>query len=171
MDPITVAAGSALVGAMATDAWEQIREAVVALWRRARPEAADTVGPELEELRAEVLRARRDTDEDTESALAGAWRLRLHQLLRQAAEDAQDTAQRTAQSRAQHTAQSTASAAELAAELRGLLDELLLPALSTDERTEVRALVQHAVVSGGVSVQAGRDVHQTLPHRPEPHDR
>lgn len=36
MDPIVLAAGTALVGAMATDAWQQTRIAVVSWWGRVR---------------------------------------------------------------------------------------------------------------------------------------
>ncbi|WP_231626833.1 hypothetical protein [Streptomyces apocyni] len=122
---------------MATDAWGQVREAVVALWRRARPERAETVGIELEELRHHVLDARSDGDEETEEALIGAWRLQLHQLLRQNP--------------------------ALAAELRLLLDHHLTPALSEGEQARVQSVVQNATVSGGVSIQAGRDVHTPPP--------
>lgn len=132
-----MAAGTALVGAMATDAWLQVREAVVALWRRARPEQADVIGSELEELRSHVLEARRHGDEATEEALIGAWRLQLLRLLRQEP--------------------------ELAAELRLLLDNHLTPALSEGEQDRVHSVVQNATVSGGVSIQAGRDVHTTPP--------
>ena len=57
MDPFVLAAGTALIGAMATDAWQQTRAAVVAWWRRAHPGRADTVGAELDTARAQVLGA------------------------------------------------------------------------------------------------------------------
>ncbi|MGW6505126.1 hypothetical protein [Nonomuraea angiospora] len=75
MDPIVLAAGTALVMAMATDAWQSDREGAVALWRRNRPEPADAVETEL-------MEARRDGDADTEQALVGSWQVRLQQLLR-----------------------------------------------------------------------------------------
>lgn len=140
MDPVTMAAGTALVGAMATDAWEQIRDSVVALWRRARPERAEAVGSELEELRSQVLDARSHGDNHTEEALTGAWQIHLQQLLRQ------DPA--------------------LAGELRHVLDHHLTPALSKDGQARVQSIVQSATVSGGVSIQAGRDVHTTPPPPP-----
>ncbi|MGI5158413.1 hypothetical protein [Microbispora sp. CA-102843] len=37
--------------------WQQARQAVVALWRRARPERALAIEAELEETRAEVVAA------------------------------------------------------------------------------------------------------------------
>ncbi|MGW3645142.1 nSTAND1 domain-containing NTPase [Streptomyces sp. NPDC000878] len=58
MDPLAVAVGTALVGAMATDSWRQAKRALVALWRRVRPEAeADTVGAEFGQARMRLLAA------------------------------------------------------------------------------------------------------------------
>jgi hypothetical protein len=37
MDRIVLAAGTALVGAIASDTWQQVRGAIVGLWRRAHP--------------------------------------------------------------------------------------------------------------------------------------
>jgi len=83
MDPVVAAFGTALVGAIATDAWQQIHEAVIGLWRRVHPRREDDgIGAELDELREQVLAARRDADAGTERALEGAWQLRLQQLLR-----------------------------------------------------------------------------------------
>lgn len=101
MDPIVVAAGTALVSAIATDGWRHARDAVAALWRRARPDQAGEIEPALDALRAEVLQARVDGDSETEQALEGAWRLRLQQMVR--------------------------ARPEVAVELRALLDEVLSP--------------------------------------------
>ena len=112
MDPIVLAFGPALVGAIATDTWQQVREAVTGLWRRAHPrQKADSIGTELDELREEVLLARRGGDTDTERALEGAWQLRLQQQLR--------------------------ADPGLAAELRHVLDQVLVPALTPAEQTRV----------------------------------
>ena len=81
MDPIALAAGTALIGAMATDGWEQARTAVVALWRRVRPEEADAVRSELEAVRAQAVAAVDQVDDDALRALAGVWHLRLQGLL------------------------------------------------------------------------------------------
>ncbi|MFD8410279.1 hypothetical protein ACFV2Q_00660 [Streptomyces sp. NPDC059650] len=83
MDPIVLAAGKALVGAMASVAWQHARDTAVALWRRARPasDVARTIGTELDVLRTRIRAARAEADEDTEEALRGAWRLRLQHLL------------------------------------------------------------------------------------------
>jgi hypothetical protein len=83
MDPVVAAFGTALVGAIATDAWQQVREAVTGLWRRVHPRREDDgIGAELDELREQVLGARRDGDASTERALEGVWQVRLQQLLR-----------------------------------------------------------------------------------------
>ena len=133
-----MAAGTALVSAMATSAWEQARDAVVALWRRAYPDKAEQVGKDLEMVRAEVLQARREGDAGAEQALAGAWQAELQRLVRQ------DVA--------------------LAGEVRRLLDERLVPALSGDEQTRIGKLVMKAEASGHARVfQAGRDQHITGP--------
>jgi hypothetical protein len=81
MNPLVLAAGTALVGAMATDAWQQARIAVVAWWRKSHPGQADAVEAELDTARAQVLAARERGDQDTEDALASVWRLRLQHLL------------------------------------------------------------------------------------------
>ncbi|MFF8381603.1 hypothetical protein ACF07V_36535 [Streptomyces sp. NPDC015661] len=136
MDPMVTAAGTAVVSAMATSAWEQARDAVVALWRRWRPERAEQVGADLEAVRAEVLEARRAGDDEAERALAGAWQSELQRLVR---EDA-----------------------SMVAEVRRLLEERLVPVLPVEERTRIGKLVMKAEASGHARVfQAGRDQHIT----------
>ncbi|GAA2277738.1 hypothetical protein GCM10010145_58440 [Streptomyces ruber] len=129
-----MAAGSALVGAMATDAWKQARDGVVALWRRVRPERAEEVGRDLDALHGQVLRAREAEDADTEQALQGWWRVRLQELLQQDP----------------HAAD----------ELRRLLDDRLAPALAFEERDRIYSVIQHQTVKGGSGTQVGRDCHQ-----------
>ncbi|MFG1620155.1 hypothetical protein ACGFI3_46040 [Nonomuraea wenchangensis] len=138
MDPIVLAAGTALVTAMATDAWQSAREGAVALWRKVRPEQAEVVEAELEEVREQVLQARRDDDADTEQALAGMWQVRLQQLLR--------------------------ADPSLAPQIQRVLDEVLTPALAPAERERIGSLVMKAKASGhGRVYQAGRD--QTIHER------
>lgn len=116
MDPIVTAFGTALVGAIATDAWQQVREAVTGLWRRVHPRREDGgIGADLDELREQVLAARRDSDAGTERALEGAWQLRLQQLLRA------DPA--------------------LAGELQRMLDQVLTPALTPAEQARVATVI------------------------------
>ena len=130
MDPIAAAAGSALVSVIATDAWQQARDAVVSLWRRVHPQQAYGIRTELDTLRGEVLQAREDGDSATESAFERAWQVKLAQLLR--AEPA------------------------LVDEMRQVLDQILAPTLS--EQTRIGNI--RAGTAGVVTVnRVGRDVN------------
>ncbi|MFE3403180.1 hypothetical protein [Streptomyces anulatus] len=138
MDPITVAglAGTALVGAMATDAWQQTRDGVVALWHRVHPERAQEVGQELTRLHSIV--GERGTAE-VEAAMTQLWQLRLRDLL---LADPDLTA-------------------ELTTRLAHLADEMAARGASPD--TQVvgsQHLEAHASESGRV-YQAARDMHIT----------
>jgi len=116
MDPIVAVFGTALVGAIATSTWQQVRDAVTGLWRRVHPrQEPGGIGTELDDLREQVLQARRDGDTGTERALEGAWQLRLQQLLRA------DPA--------------------LAAELRRVLDQVLTPALTPAGQAQVGTII------------------------------
>ncbi|MEE1753231.1 hypothetical protein [Streptomyces sp. SP18CS02] len=138
MDQIVVAAGTALVGAMATDAWQQARTAVLALWQRVHPERVPVVEAELEEARGNLLAARDTDDNAAEEALAVEWQGRLRALLRRNP--------------------------SLGDELRRVLDEELAPLLppaATPSGTGVR---MEATASGQARIfQAGRD--QTIHER------
>lgn len=85
MDPVVLAAGTALVSAMATDGWQQTRAAAVSWWRRVRPAQVNQTDADLEaDLEADrsrLLAARQEGDRGTEQAVVGAWRLRLHDLV------------------------------------------------------------------------------------------
>ncbi|MFJ9030439.1 hypothetical protein ACIRQP_18310 [Streptomyces sp. NPDC102274] len=119
---------------MATDSWQQIRDAVVGWWRGKDAADAEVVGAQLDEVRPQILAARQAGDADSEEALAEVWRFRLQRVQR--------------------------DRPEMAAELRSLLDEQLLPALPDVERTQVGSLMMKATASGSARVyQAGRDQH------------
>ncbi len=138
MDPITVAglAGTALVGAMATDAWQQTRDGVVALWRRVHPERAEEVGQELTRLRSVVEES---GSAEVEAAMSQLWQLRLRDLL----------------------LTDPALTAELTTQLAHLADEMAARGASPD--TQVvgsQHLEAHASGSGRV-YQAARDMHIT----------
>ncbi|MER8263576.1 hypothetical protein ABT007_05215 [Streptomyces griseus] len=138
MDPITVAglAGTALVGAMATDAWQQTRDGVVALWRRVHPERAQEVDQELTRLHSIV--GERGTAE-VEAAMTQLWQLRLRDLL----------------------LADPALTAELTTRLAALADEMTARGAYPD--TQVvgsQRLEAHASESGRV-YQAARDMHIT----------
>ncbi|WP_369034558.1 hypothetical protein [Streptomyces adonidis] len=154
MDPLAVAVGTALVGAMATDSWQQAKRALVALWRRVRPEAeADTVGAEFGQARTRLLAALEGgaapgaapgVDSGvTSGAVSGVvaaletdWQFRLHLLLRE------------------HP--------DLAGELRRVLDAELTPLLPEEDGTRGGTVVMKAQASGSGRVyQAGRDQHIT----------
>ncbi|WP_327351241.1 hypothetical protein [Streptomyces sp. NBC_01304] len=136
MDPIVLATGTALVGAMATDAWEQARSAVIAVWRRVRPAQVDEIDEELVEARARVLTARQTGAAEAELALTAGWQNRLQSLLRENP--------------------------AVAGELRELLDAQLTPLLTRQEQTRIGTLTMRAKATGHTRVyQAGRDQHIT----------
>ncbi|MFI2209250.1 hypothetical protein [Streptomyces sp. NPDC020141] len=118
-----VAAGSALVGAMATDAWGQVRAATVAVWHRIRPEQADDIDAQLQRLRTQTLAVREDESDGAGEELVAVWSARLHLLF-------------------QHD---PSVAAEL---LRRLLEEELnprLPQAGPDPRRDGRDHSRHSV--------------------------
>jgi hypothetical protein len=126
-------AATTVVGALATDAWEQAKRAVGALWGRVHPERAETVEAELAEVRSGVLAAREAGDERAELDLVAEWQGRLGRLL-------------------------TAEPG-LAEELRTVIDDLNR-ALPEAERTAISRIQMHATASGNAQVnQAGRDQH------------
>ncbi|WP_405906941.1 MULTISPECIES: hypothetical protein [unclassified Streptomyces] len=141
MDPIAMAAGSALVAAMTTDMWERARDGVVELWQRVRPDRADAVSAELAEVRTRVLAAREDGDADTEDDLGASWGGRLQRLLQQ---DPQ-----------------------LREELRRLIEERLVPAVSPHEGQGARSISLSADArDGSVVIQAGHHTGDIRTHRP-----
>ncbi|NUP00379.1 MAG: hypothetical protein HOV96_19310 [Nonomuraea sp.] len=136
MDPLVPAAATAVVTAMATESWEQARNAVVALWRRARPERAEAIDAELEETHAEVVAARRTGDRQAEQGLVGDWQRKLRRLL-----DADPA---------------------LGEELRRVLDQELVPLLPAEERSGLREVTITVTVSGqGRANVAARDQYIT----------
>lgn len=122
MDPIVVAFGTALVGAMATDVWQRVRASVVTLWRRVHPQQGDTVEADLEGLRAQVLDARQAGRADIEQALTGVWQGRLQQLL--------------------------LDEPALAVELRRVLDESLTPVLRPAEQSRIGTIIMTGTSHG-----------------------
>lgn len=121
-----MAAGTALVGAMATDAWQHARSSAVALWRRVHPQRVPAIEDELAEVRVEVLAAREAGDTEAEAGLAVDWQRRLHRLLR--------------------------DDPSLADELRRVLDEELTPLLPSTEGTRITSVEMHARASGSARI-------------------
>jgi hypothetical protein len=138
MDPIVVAFGTALVGAIATSTWQQVRDAVTGLWRHVHPrQEASGIGTELDDLREQVLQARRDGDTGTERVLEGAWQLRLQQLLRA------DPA--------------------LAGELRRVLDQVLTPALTPAEQARINIIMTGSSHDSSTFTQIGTQTNYNGP--------
>jgi hypothetical protein len=139
VDPIVMAFGPALVGAVATDLWPRVREAVMGLWRRGHPgKKAEDIGTELDELRDQALAAARDGDAGTEKALEGAWQLKAQQLLR--------------------------ADADLAAELRRVLDEVLTPALTPAGQARIGKIVMTGTSHGSSTfTQIGSQTNYNRP--------
>jgi hypothetical protein len=79
MDPMVATAASALVSAMATDAWQRTRDGAVQLWRRFRPQDAEAVGLELDGTRSRMIEGRPDGGTE---ALVSVWQRRIEDLLR-----------------------------------------------------------------------------------------
>jgi hypothetical protein len=115
MDRIVLAFGTALVGAIATSSWQQVNDAVIAMWRRARPRESDEIEAELRSLRAEIVQARLAGDGETETALQGVWQVKLQQLLR-----AEPT---------------------MATDLQHFMEEVLVPVLAPSERTRISGVI------------------------------
>jgi hypothetical protein len=88
-------AATTIVTLMATDAWDQVKAKVGALWRRFRPEQADAIEAELTRGHLEIGSA----DETVALAITRDWESRLLRLL--------------------------AADADVAAELRHVVDELV----------------------------------------------
>lgn len=62
--PGCLAAATALISAMSTDAWQKARSAIVALWQRVHPDRAAAPEAQLAETRADVLAGDARTAED-----------------------------------------------------------------------------------------------------------
>ncbi|MFC8373806.1 hypothetical protein ACFUIT_38685 [Streptomyces sp. NPDC057239] len=116
---------------LVTDSWARAKASVGALWRHARPEAADVVETELVETRDELLAAQAAGDDATEKALVGDWQRKLRRLL--------------------------AADPNLASELRRLLDEELTPALEATNQTWSGSVTMSSNVSdNGRNYQVGQ---------------
>ncbi|MET9463826.1 hypothetical protein ABZY44_03190 [Streptomyces sp. NPDC006544] len=81
MAALAAGAGTALVTALTTEAWQSASAGVAALWRRVLPERADAVESELDATRHDLLDARHAEDEETPAELAAEWQGRIRRLL------------------------------------------------------------------------------------------
>ncbi|MFJ1592889.1 hypothetical protein ACIOD0_22000 [Kitasatospora albolonga] len=78
---LAASGATALVGLMATEAWNQVRGRAVRFLARNDEESA-AVDAELEESRAELIGLRAGADEDSAADAEEEWRLRLRRALR-----------------------------------------------------------------------------------------
>lgn len=127
--------GTTLVTLLATDTWNSVREGMVLLWQRARPDRAEAVGAELDASREELLAVREASDPRTEAETADEirleWQGRVRRLLH--------------------------AHPELAEDLKALLAETA-PAAPAAPTASVPT--QQATASGEARIyQAGRDLH------------
>jgi len=136
MDELALAAASALMTAMAGDAWGEVRAGVIGLWRRVHPERLPAIESELVETRNELIASRQADDAKIENELAGDWRRKFQRL--------------------------TQACPELIPELR-LLEKEWSRLAREDKRASSGAVnVEQTATAtrGGTVNQAGRDIYQ-----------
>jgi hypothetical protein len=81
MSPLTLAAGTAVVKAVATEGWQQACSALVRLWGHEDPAYSSVISQEVEATRESVLAAS-DTDyHAVERSLSAQWNRRFSALL------------------------------------------------------------------------------------------
>jgi len=137
MDELALAAATALMTAMATDAWSVVHAGVVSLWRRVYPDRVPAVESELVDARNELVVSRQAGDAEVEKELAADWRRKFQRL--------------------------TQAHPELIPELRMLAEEWtrLAPAAEWN-RSGMTNIEQTAIATGrGTIYQAGRNQHIT----------
>jgi hypothetical protein len=81
MDEFALAAASALMTAMATDAWSEVRAGLVSLWRRVYPERVPAIESELADARNELVVSRQAGDAEIEKELTADWRRKFQRLM------------------------------------------------------------------------------------------
>ncbi|MFE7568384.1 hypothetical protein ACFU76_15700 [Streptomyces sp. NPDC057539] len=83
-------AGTTLVTLLATDTWQSMREGLLLLWRRARPDRAQAIAGELDSSRDELLIAQASGDREAEAEIRAEWQGRVRRLLTEHPELAED---------------------------------------------------------------------------------
>jgi len=81
MDQLVSTASNALIAAMATDGWNEVRASVGALWRRVHPDRAPAIESELAEVRDEILASREAGEPEVERELVADWQRKLRRLI------------------------------------------------------------------------------------------
>ncbi|MFG3366591.1 hypothetical protein ACIPWY_11855 [Streptomyces sp. NPDC090032] len=74
-------AGTTLVTLLATDTWHSIRDGLVSLWQRVRPDRAPAIADELGATRDELLAAQAEGDREAEAEVRAEWQGRIRRLL------------------------------------------------------------------------------------------
>jgi hypothetical protein len=74
---VASSAATTIVGLMATDAWDQVKEKMAAFWRHFRPEEVPAIEADLDQARVELATA----DETVALAVLREWESRLLRLL------------------------------------------------------------------------------------------
>ncbi|MFG2947564.1 hypothetical protein [Streptomyces adustus] len=74
-------AGTTIATLLASDTWNGVRNGVLALWRRVRPDREEHVAAQLDASRRDLLDAQAEGDEETEREIAAEWRGRIRRLL------------------------------------------------------------------------------------------
>ncbi|WP_371772975.1 hypothetical protein [Streptomyces sp. NBC_01438] len=74
-------AGTTIATLLATDTWNGVRNGVITLWRRVRPDHEDQIAAQLDTSRRDLLGARSSGDEETEREIAAEWQGRIRRLL------------------------------------------------------------------------------------------
>ena len=137
MDDFALAAASALMTAMATDAWSEVHAGAVSLWRRVYPERVPAIESELLEARNELAASRQADDAEAEKELVTEWGRKFQRL--------------------------TQVHPELIPELR-LLEEAwtrLVPAAERERPGAINIEQTAAATGDGTIYQAGRDIYQS----------
>ncbi|MGW2081964.1 tetratricopeptide repeat protein [Streptomyces sp. NPDC001939] len=85
MDPematLAGTAGTTLVTLLTTEAWQQARDSIASLWRRAEPDRAEGISAELDVTRTDLLAAQADGDLESRDELDAEWQGRIRRLL------------------------------------------------------------------------------------------
>ncbi|MPY49674.1 hypothetical protein [Streptomyces acidicola] len=131
---LAATAANTVVSSLSTDAWERVRELVVGVWRRHRPDEEATA-VSATDAALDVLRD--SPGEAEESRLVAAWEERFRALL--AAEPAARQA------------------------LTVLVDELAGEQAEQDDTPAQRIEMRAEAKDSGIVYQAGHDIHVNRP--------
>ncbi|MGW0782136.1 hypothetical protein [Streptomyces sp. NBC_00059] len=81
MAALASTAGTTLVALLATDTWRGVRDGLVSLWQRARPDRAPGIAAELDAAREELLSSQALDDREAEAEVRAEWQGRIRRLL------------------------------------------------------------------------------------------